>query len=240
MQYPHRRWAGFRGHPGVSGLPEPERARGHEPAGKAESGEKTLKPRLGETRVTWRKLDCLQSNPMRSLEGLWRQRLRARWTLRQDKRTACATSESPAPRHACGEGMRGPPTSRENVLCGGTAGWPAGREPYGHGASVGVGGRESRLQGALSPMAQGSRLPCKEGVRVGVIPRAFTFLSMGTGEPDTSKVVCPVRGGTGRKGSNDLARGLPYLVPRFRFRARLSASVRLPAPQVVVRSSASS
>ena len=60
-------------------------------------------------------------------------------------------------------------------------------------------------------MAKGSRLPCKEGVRVGVIPRAFTFLSMGTGEPDTSKVVCPVRRGTGRKGSNDLARGLPYV-----------------------------
>ena len=61
-------------------------------------------------------------------------------------------------------------------------------------------------------MAKGSRLPGKEGVRVGVIPIAFTFLSMGTGEPDTSKVVCPVRGGTGRKGSNDLARGLPYLL----------------------------
>src|SRR5215813_12199741 len=44
-------------------------------------------------------------------------------------------------------------------------------------------------------MAKGSRLPGKEGVRVGVIPIAFTFLSMGTGEPDTSKVVCPVRGG---------------------------------------------
>jgi hypothetical protein len=65
-------------------------------------------------------------------------------------------------------------------------------------------------------MAKGSRLPGKEGVRVGVIPIAFTFLSMGTGEPDTSKVVCPVRGGAGRKGSNDLARGLPYLVSRFR------------------------
>ena len=61
-------------------------------------------------------------------------------------------------------------------------------------------------------MAKGSRLPYKEGVRVGVIPIAFTFLSMGTGEPDTSKVVCPVRRGTGRKGSNDLARGLPYLL----------------------------
>ena len=48
-------------------------------------------------------------------------------------------------------------------------------------------------------MAKGSRLPCKEGVRVGVIPRACTFLSLGTGEPDTSKVVCPVRGGPGEK-----------------------------------------
>ena len=78
-------------------------------------------------------------------------------------------------------------------------------------------------------MAKGSRLPYKEGVRVGVIPRALTFLSMGTGEPDTSKVVCPVRRGTGRKGSNDLARGLPYLVPRSRFRQQVSASVRLQA-----------
>jgi hypothetical protein len=64
-------------------------------------------------------------------------------------------------------------------------------------------------------MAKGSRLPCTEGVRVGVIPKAFTFLSMGTGEPDDAKVSCPVRGGTGRKGSNDLARGLPYLLPRI-------------------------
>src|SRR2546428_7431275 len=73
-------------------------------------------------------------------------------------------------------------------------------------------------------MAKGSRLPCKEGVRVGVIPIAFPFLSMGTGEPDTSKVVCPVRGGAGRKGSNDLARGLPYL--RSRFRQQLMPGVR--------------
>ena len=77
-------------------------------------------------------------------------------------------------------------------------------------------------------MAKGSRLPGKEGVRVGVIPIAFTFLSMGTGEPDTSKVVCPVRGGTGRKGSNDLARGLPYLVPRSGFRQRLKPGVIAP------------
>ena len=58
-------------YPWVSGFPEPERARGHEPAGKAESGEKMPKPLRGETRVTWRKLYCLQSNLMRSMEGLW-------------------------------------------------------------------------------------------------------------------------------------------------------------------------
>ena len=60
-------------------------------------------------------------------------------------------------------------------------------------------------------MAKGSRLPCTEGVRVGVIPQAFPFLSLGTGEPDEAKVSCPVRGGTGSKGSHDLARGLLYL-----------------------------
>ena len=80
-------------------------------------------------------------------------------------------------------------------------------------------------------MAQGSRLPGMEGVRVGVIPRAFTFLSMGTGEPDASKVARPVRGGTGRKGNNDLARGLPYLVPRSHFRQQVSASVSALAAQ---------
>ena len=75
-------------------------------------------------------------------------------------------------------------------------------------------------------MAKGSRLPCTEGVRVGVIPKAFTFLSMGTGEPDASKVARPVRRGTGRKGSNDLARGLPYLVPRSGFRRQVKRDVR--------------
>jgi len=113
-------------YPWVSGFPESERTRGHEPAGKAESGEKMLKPPLGETRVTWRKLDGLQSNPMRSMAGLWRPPLPARWTLRQDKRTACATSASPAPHKECGEGMRGPPPSRADGRCEGTAGWPTG------------------------------------------------------------------------------------------------------------------
>src|SRR4029434_2742528 len=116
MQHPHRRWEGCRGDPWVNGLPEPERARGQEPADKAEHGEKTLKLLLGETRVTRRKLDGLKSNAHRSMEGLWRQRLNARWTLRIDKRTACATSESPAPPNEGGEGMNGPPTSRSDVL----------------------------------------------------------------------------------------------------------------------------
>ena len=85
-----------------------------------------LKPRLGETRVTWRKLDCLKFNLIRSMEGLWLQHLTARWTLRTGKRTACATSESPAPRHECGEEMSEQPPSRSDVLCGETAGWPTG------------------------------------------------------------------------------------------------------------------
>src|SRR5919199_6855295 len=124
MQHPHRRWEGFRGDPWANGLPEPERARGQEPADKAENGEKTLKLLLGETRVTWRKLHCLQSNAPRSMEGLWRQRLTARWTRRPGKRTAWVTSASPAPRNECGKGMNGPPTSRSDVLQECTAGWP--------------------------------------------------------------------------------------------------------------------
>ena len=78
-------------------------------------------------------------------------------------------------------------------------------------------------------MAQGSRLPGKEGVRVGVMPNALTFLSTGTGEPDAVQVARPVRRGAGRKGGlADLARGLPYLVPRSGFRQQMSASVRQP------------
>ena len=61
-----------------------------------------LKLRLGETRVTRRKLDGLKSNLMRSMEGLWLPHLTARWTLRTGKRTVWATSESPAPRNECG------------------------------------------------------------------------------------------------------------------------------------------
>ena len=47
-----------------------------------------------------------------SMEGLWRQRLTARWTRRTGKRTAWATSAGPAPPNEGGDGMNGPPTSR--------------------------------------------------------------------------------------------------------------------------------
>ena len=98
MQHPHRRWEGFRRIIWVNGLPKPERARGQEPADKAENGEKTLKLLLGETRDEYgHSCNCLKSNANRSMEGLWLQRLRARWTRRTGKRTACATSASPAP-----------------------------------------------------------------------------------------------------------------------------------------------
>src|SRR5215831_18865479 len=117
MQHPHHRWVGFRGDPRVSGLPRPERARAQEHADKAEHREKTLKLWPGETRVTWRKLHCLKSNAHRSMEGLWLQRLRARWTRRPGKRTTCANSAGPAPPNEGGKGMSGPPTSRCYVLC---------------------------------------------------------------------------------------------------------------------------
>ena len=147
MQHPHRRWGGCRGHPRVSGFPDPERARGHAPADTAENGEKTLKRWRGETRVTWRQLDGLQSKAHRSMEGLWLQRLTARWTRRTGKRTDGAPPAGPAPRKERGQGMRGPPPSRSDVLGGGTAGGPTGREPEGHGASMGVRGRANRLHG---------------------------------------------------------------------------------------------
>src|SRR5215212_6882478 len=43
--------------------------------------------------------------------------------------------------------MGGPPPSRSHVQHRGNAGSPTGREPYGDGAPVVVGGRESRSQG---------------------------------------------------------------------------------------------
>ena len=157
MQHPHRRWEGFRGHLWVSGLPKLERARGQEPAVKAESGEKTLKPLLGETRVTRRKRDGLQGKAHRSILGLWRPCLTARWALRQDKRRAWATAASPAPPQEGGEGMRGPPTSRGDVLGACTAGWPTRRESHGHGVLVVVRDWESPSHGKGAQVEDDSR-----------------------------------------------------------------------------------
>jgi hypothetical protein len=46
------------------------------------------------------------------MEGLWRQRLTARWTRRTGKRTACTTSAGPAPPNEGGEGMSKDPRSK--------------------------------------------------------------------------------------------------------------------------------
>jgi hypothetical protein len=176
MQPPHRRGEGCRGHPWVNGLPEPARARGHEPAEKAGHGEKTLKPLRGETRVTWRKLDGLQSTALRSHLGLWLQRLTARWTLSTGTRRAGAPSEGPAPRQECGQGMHGPPPSRADGRYGGTAGWPTGREPSGHGACVVVRGRASRPHGQRG--VKGAHRRRKAG-----FPRGRTYRDARGGEP---------------------------------------------------------
>ena len=68
-------------------------------------------------------------------------------------------------------------------------------------------------------MAQGSRLPDKAGVRVGVIPIAVTCLSMGTGEPDTSKGCAVSRleyiaTCGGRSAGQRTARGTPSPHPK--------------------------
>ena len=149
MQHPHWRWEGCRGDPWVSGFPRPARAREHEHADKAEHRKKTLKLWLGETRVTGRKLHGLQSNAHRSMEGLSLQRLTARWTR--------ATSASPALPNEGREGMRGPPTSRSNVLCACTAGWPTGRKFSGHRVVVVVRGWENQPQGEGPQVEDDSR-----------------------------------------------------------------------------------
>ena len=64
--------------------------------------------------------------------------------------------------------------ARADVLGGGTAGWPTGRAPEGHGAAGGVGGRASRPHGSENPRAKGRRLPWKSGVRVCEMQHALT------------------------------------------------------------------
>ena len=80
--------------------------------------------------------------------------------------------------------------------------------------------------------------PSPRGVEPHGAGKQASLQGGGTGRCDTSSLDLPQSGnwragyfesclsgsgGAGRKGSNDLARGLPYLVPRSRFRQRVSA-----------------
>ena len=69
-------------------------------------------------------------------------------------------------------------------------------------------------------MAKGRRLPCTEGVRVGVIPKAFTFLSMGTGEPDDAKVCAAGRGAESLTQSRGVRRETPGSSTYLKAKAR--------------------
>jgi hypothetical protein len=53
-----------------------------------------------------------------------------------------AMGDQPIQRTAQVKGSNGAPTSRSDVYRFGNAGWPTGRESYGHGAPVVVGGRK--------------------------------------------------------------------------------------------------
>jgi hypothetical protein len=139
-------------------------------------------------------------------------------------------------------GTHGPPPPCLDVREEASAGWPTGREREGHGASRGVRGRESRPHGqrcSSGPTAKGRRFPHGKDGKVRELRRATTACpclhdrgtaqgrgQRETGEPDDAKVSRPVRRGAGRKGGlTDLARGLPYLVPRSGFRQRLRRGV---------------
>jgi hypothetical protein len=192
MPPPHRRWGGGRGEPRGSGLPGPERARDQEHADKAEHGEKTLKLWLGETRVPWRPLNCLQSHAKRSMEGRWRQRRTARWTRRIDKRTAGATSAGSAPPHEGGAGMRGPPSSRSRVAsvnCG-----------MAYGTRV-LGSQSGRSRPRLGPshMAKGHRWRTIAG-EGGGYPVSCSGASCPLASRVTRKRFRTVRWGAGGKG----------------------------------------
>jgi len=59
------------------------------------------------------------------------------------------------------KGSNGAPTSRSDVHCFGNAGWPTGRESYGHGAPVVVGGRK----GSAPPSTTGKPTTGRRGSR---------------------------------------------------------------------------
>jgi hypothetical protein len=123
-------------------------------------------------------------------------------------------------------GTNGPPTPCDDVQYESSAGWPTGCEPYGHGASLVVSGRESRPHGQQGPPAKGSRLPRDRVVRYargGEPHRSCTVSTRVTGEPDDAKVSCPVRRGAGRKGGDIRPRLRPTL-PRFQPQLRPGVS----------------
>src|SRR2546425_3006154 len=124
-------------------------------------------------------------------------------------------------------GTHGPPPPCYDVREESSAGWPTGREPSGHGASIGVSGRESRPHGQRGdngPTAKGSRFPHGKDGKGREMWRAKTSCPCShdrgtaqgrgkreTGEPDDAKVSRPVRRGAGRKGGDIRPRLRPTL-----------------------------
>jgi len=72
-----------------------------------------------------------------------------------------AMGDQPIQRTAQVKGSNGAPTSRSDVHCFGNAGWPTGRESYGHGAPIVVGGRK----GTAPPSTTGKPATGRRGSR---------------------------------------------------------------------------
>jgi hypothetical protein len=72
-----------------------------------------------------------------------------------------AMGDQPIQRTAQVKGSNGAPTSRSDVYRCGNAGWPTGRESYGHGAPVVVGGRK----GTAPPSTTGKPTTGRRGSR---------------------------------------------------------------------------
>jgi hypothetical protein len=87
------------------------------------------------------------------------------------------------------------PKPRSDVRCRRNMRLSKGREPYGNGAPIVVGVRESRTHG------KGGQVDRNKREEVGVMPYAESQRLPGTGEPCTSKVVSTVRRGADGKGN---------------------------------------
>jgi hypothetical protein len=72
-----------------------------------------------------------------------------------------AMGDQPIPGTAQVKGSNGAPTSRSDVCRFGNAGWPTGRESYGHGAPIVVGGRK----GTAPPSTTGKPATGRRGSR---------------------------------------------------------------------------